>query len=227
MTTIDDFLPIPDAPNYEINSEFICRNRKTGYVLKPQKLNGKSYYTVYSVDRQRLKRLPTFLRRLAVGSREDFYEPIPSTNFRYEINKCGKVRNARTKKVIQERRNRRAVLLRYDGGKQVVRSISNLLWEVYGKVPKRLFKPCPCSAENKHGKHFFPSLTACARFLAPEIFLSAIWSHQRLCNREPTIDEWKITYINETLDDVKWRSSSLSAIAKRQAKLDVQVGLSL
>lgn len=30
----DDFLTIPDAPNYEINSEFVCRNKNTGEIFK-------------------------------------------------------------------------------------------------------------------------------------------------------------------------------------------------
>lgn len=29
----ENFLPIPDAPNYEINSQLIMRNRKTKQIL--------------------------------------------------------------------------------------------------------------------------------------------------------------------------------------------------
>lgn len=227
---LNDFLPIPDAPNYEINSQLICRNCKTKHVmtLHTDRKNFKYYSLRPPGWKHTLKRSPKTLHNQAVDAANpnNTFQPIPSTGFRYEIDERGVIRNAKSKQVLKLKARGKCVELHVGVGKYIMACVADLLWEVHGRIIKRRFRPCPCSAENKHGKHFFPSLTACACFLAPKLFYCVDWIKSHLCRRVSTIGEWKITYINETLDDIKWNSHSLSVIARHQAKLDAQGGLS-
>ena len=225
----NDFLPIPDAPNYEINSQLICRNRKTKRKLKLFVVpNRHSYYSMRPPGwKHTLKRSPQHLRAQAVNATHNHtYEPIPSLDYRYEIDERGNVRNTATKHVIAPKDNGKCVAVRDSNRKYICVCIADLLWEVHGRIIKRRFRPCPCSAENNHGKHFFQNMAECARFLAPKVFLGVKTLKGYLGKRKSTIGEWKITYINERLDDVKWNSRSFGTIAHHQAKLDAQGGLS-
>lgn len=102
----NDFLLIPDAPAYEINSELCVRNVKTGRFLKPWcHCYTKKFYVRLTVtpDGRTLSRQPRELRRQAVMSigKGNFFLPIPSTNGRYEINPRGILRNVRTRRIIK------------------------------------------------------------------------------------------------------------------------------
>lgn len=193
---LENFLPIPDAPNYEINSELICRNRKTKKVLTLQTdyKNFKYYSLRVTGSRVCIQRSPKTLRAQAVEAAKPkiSFEPIPSTDGRYEINERGVVRNAQSKKILKSHDN--CVWLRV-GEKCVVRCVADLLWEVHGQIIKRRYRPQPCTAENAQGKFFFSNMKACARFLTPKVFFSVSCIEQRLCRRVPAIGEWKITYL--------------------------------
>ena len=222
----EDFLPIPAAPNYEINSQLICRNRKTGYILK--KILGKHdspYYGVRDADGKAFCRSPKFLRRHAVAAANDHstYVPIPSFNYRYEINRVGHVRNVKTKQMIKPKANGKCICVQMGKGNNICRAVADLLWEVHGQIIKRRFQPCPCSAENSCGKYFFKTLKDCARFLAPKIFYTVAYLANKLNKRSPTIGEWKITYLeqNPHVDNHKVLKS-LTTLATHQAKLDTQ-----
>ena len=217
----EDFLPIPDAPNYEINSQLVCRNKKTGQILKPymERYNETLCYSVRRANGRAFHRTPEFFRRVAEAAATDStFEPIPSLDCRYEINNRGKVRNAKTKQIIQTKRNGKCVPVRA-GGKYIMRSIADLLWEVHGQFIKRRFRPVPCSCENQHGKFFFTNLRDCARFLAPKVFYSVRWINCRLVRREPIIEGWKITYYENNFGNVKWNTVSLNALARHHLKM--------
>lgn len=145
-----DFLTIPAAPNYEINSNFVCRNKKTGYVLKLYKeKNGSEYYSMMTPAGKKYHRGPKFLRRVALAAaNEDSFEPIPSLDYRYEINRAGTVRNAKTKRIVKPiAKNRKSISFRYSGRNFICRNIGELLWEVHGQTFKPTKQPCPCSIQ--------------------------------------------------------------------------------
>ncbi len=220
---IENFLTIPAAPNYEINQWLVCRNKKTGYVLKRHKdKNGRAYYSMRTNDGKIYCRSPKFLRRVArAAANEDTFEPIPSLGYRYEINTYGAVRNARTKQILKTKRNGKSIALQIGTGKYFCRAIADMLWEVHGQIIKRRFRPQPCSAENHHGKYFFKTMKDCARFLAPKLFFSVCTVSNYLIRRRPSIGEWKITYLDEFPAEVNWNERGLGTFARRQSKLEV------
>ncbi|MBQ3337532.1 MAG: hypothetical protein IJG80_09030 [Selenomonadaceae bacterium] len=220
----DDFLTIPGT-NYEINSKLICRNKKTGHILKSymDKCGARCFNLL--VDGKPKSRSAEYWRRFAVDAvTSHTFMPIPSLGGRYEINLTGVVRNARTKKIIKPYPNKWVVQLCMGRGKKNTRAIRNLLWEVHGKIIKRRFQPCPCSAENNTGKFFFENLACCARFLAPKVFYTVDTVRVYLYRRDPAIGEWKITYLKPEYD-VKWNSRRLAWEAIYFQRRDKELGL--
>lgn len=195
----NDFLTIPDTPNYEINSQLICRNKFTKQTLTLHPRPGKApYYSLRNkfTTKFTIKRSPELLRRQAVAAaKPDTFEPIPSTGGKYEISPRGVVRNSHSKHILKRKSHGHCVQLLLDNGSYVVRSIKDLLWEVHGIILPRRFRPQPCSAENQHGKFFFQNMKACARFLAPKIFLSVRTIANYLYRHDKFIGEWSINYL--------------------------------
>lgn len=224
---LENFLTIPAAPKYEINSQFICRNRKTKKVLKLfRQSNGSPYYSLRIDNNKIFKRSPEMLRRLAKAAADPgTFEPIPSLDYRYEINKQGKVRNTVTKKVLTPKLGGKLYCFQIGGkGNYFSRATSDLLWEVHGKIIERRFRPCPCSAEKADGKFFFPHMKACARFLAPKVFFCFSWVYKLLNRREPIIEGWKITYLEDKPEVGNAYLHSLGREAQRLKKLDKELG---
>lgn len=198
----EDFLTIPEAPRYEINSQLIVRVIKTKHVLKLQK-RGKNCSDYYSLlvdwKKCRLKRTPKALRRQALAASEpSTFEPIPSLDYRYEIDNRGRVRNAKTKQRIKQKDDGKYVSIEISHAKFICCSIADLLWEVHGIIKKRRFRPCPCSCYHtsslSQGALSFPHMAACARFLAPKLYLGFRTVKNYLCQRKPQIGDWKIIY---------------------------------
>ena len=225
----ENFLPIPDAPNYEINSQLIMRNRKTKQILSlcSDYKKFKHYSLHVSWRSGTVKRSPkTFRSQAVAAAKEETFEPIPSTGGRYEINKQGIVRNSSTKHILKPTgRGGKVCPLSIGERKYSPRCIADLLWEVFGIIPKRRFSPQPCSIENTQGKIFFPSLCACARFLAQKMYYAVHTVENWLNARRERIADWKISYPPREVYEVDWNVTSLAALAKRQAKLDKEVGL--
>ncbi len=213
----NDFLPVPDAPQYEINSQLICRNKQTGKILTAIRTeHNYSYYSLrYPNKRGTIKRAPKTLRAQALATvKASTFAPIPSLGCRYEINSRGKVRNTRTKLIIKAKKNH-SIMVRLSNGKYVNRAIKDLLWEVHGIIKKRRFRPCPCSAENSSGKFFFPHMKACACFLAKRIFCTVSLIYARLIRRENNIFGWIITYLD---DNFNHNDFALQKMCKRSTK---------
>lgn len=223
----DDFLPIPDAPDYEINSELICRNTKTGHILKSyaHKAGRNLLYQIRSSGKI-ITRTAKILRAQAVAAATDStFEPIPSLDGRYEVNQRGTIRNAKTKRILKRCKGG-VVFVVTKGGKAMSVNPNTYLWEVHGSYRKPKSQPVKCSAENEWGKHFFDSLAACARFLAPKVFLSfnAV-NYYYLILRKPEIYGWKITYYEEDPSADNWNRQALGFEALRMQKLDKERGL--
>ena len=222
----NDFLTIPGT-NYEINSQLICRNKKTGYVLKKHRdKTGSPYYSIRKVNQKMFCRSPKFLRRIAKAAAEkSTFEPIYSLDCKYEINKQGVVRNVATKLVLKTKANGKCVSIQLSAHKYISRAIADLLWEAHGKIIKRRFRPCPCSAESNAGKFFFDNLTLCAHFLAPKVFYAVGTVKDYLCRRDPFIGEWKITYLTSAPPSPRLEVHGLNCEAHRMKKLDEELGL--
>ena len=195
----ENFLPIPDAPNYEINSKLVCRNIMTKHLLKLQTPKNKApYYSLRVTGKKTcIKRSPKLLRRQAVAAASPHtFEPIPSTGGKYEINIRGVVRNAKSKQILKTKSKGACVSLQLDAKKSISRSIKDLLWEVHGIIKPRRFRPRPCSARHSdYGYFTFDNMKDCARFLAPKVFLvvRSIYSH--LIKHEQNVFGWSIKYL--------------------------------
>ena len=215
----NDFLIIPDAPNYEINSELICRHKPSGKILKlHKKINGSLYYDLYGA--KRFNRSPKYLRRIAVAAAENStFAPIPSINYRYEINRDGTVRNSKTKCIVNTLKGKKTIAFLTTDGKLIRRHIDELLWEVHGRPLKHTKQPCPCQAVNFNQTFSFPSLRACAKFLAGKLFYCVSYIAHKLCKRPPAIGDWKIIYLDYPLNNVNWDSRELNREAHRQRRI--------
>lgn len=220
----NDFLTIPGT-NYEINSELVCRNKKTGRLLTAYKDKNKTWTFNLFVDGKTKSRSAKSWRRVAkAATMPDTFIPIPSLNGRYEINYVGTVRNVKTKVILKPYSRCRSILFNIDK-KKFIRAIADLLWEAHGKIIKRRFRPCPCSAESKSGKNFFDNLTQCAHFLAPKVFYAVGTVKDYLYRRDTFIGEWKITYLESDPTEIKSVSKENERVARRMKKLDEELGL--
>lgn len=199
---IEDFLTIPTAPRYEINSQLIVRVIKTKHVLKLQP-RGKTTSAHYSlrVDGKKfiIQGTPKALWRQALAaSKPSTFEPIPSLDNRYEIDTRGRIRNVRTKQVLKRNCGKNAVSIEISRDKFIYCNIADLLWEVHGIIEERRRKYCPCSCYHtsslRQGVLSFTSMAACARFLAPKVYLGFNTVKNYLCERKPQIGDWKIIY---------------------------------
>ena len=192
----EDFLTIPDAPDYEINSELVVRNKATGHVLKPIIKNGNAYYRL-TLGGVKFRTAKTFRRQAAEAVTNSTFEPIPSTGNHYEINVTGIIRNALTKKKLKP--YNKSVRFFVGHNQCIYASINSLLWEVFGRIPKKKTK-ISCTVENAHGKHFFPHMVAAAKFLAPKIYLTVGTLKNYFYQRRTEIYGWKITYFDKPTD---------------------------
>ena len=187
---------IPDAPNYEINSKLQCRNKKTGNVLKPVKNRHNSGYYSLRVTGQKncVKRTPKILLAQARAAvQPSTFEPVPSLDYKYEVNIHGKVRNAKTKLPIKSYRG--IVFVRTE--KYISASVNSLLWEVHGII-KATRSPCPCTAENNICIKQFPNMKACARFVAERTHQKFLTVYRLIYKFHKTeLFGWKITYLDK------------------------------
>ena len=187
---------IPDAPNYEINSKLICRNKKTGKALAQcNHHSGGKYYSLRVTGQKiTIKRSPkTLLAQARAAAQVDTFEPIPSLDNRYEIGITGKVRNAKSK--LPTKVHRGAIYI-YHAGKYKTVSVNSLLWEVHGVI-KSMHMPCPCTAKNNSSRKFFESMKACARFIAERTRKRFITVYNLICKRKAEIFGWVITYLDK------------------------------
>ena len=189
----NDFFTIPDAPNYEINSELVVRNKKTGRILKESFKKGGRVHLAVEGKSKHLR--VNALRCKAVDAMQgDSWLPVPSLEYRYEVNMKGELRNIRT---------RHHLTLNRDGkysteikGKKKSPSKTSLLWEVFGIIPKnyRSNKPVAVIAESNGEQVKFKSITEAAEFLSKIIFRPASTLSTYFGKRIAEIDGWKITY---------------------------------
>lgn len=189
----EDFLTIPDAPNYEINSELICRNKKTRKLLKGCTLPRKNiYFRLNSL----ICRSATTLRAQAEAyiSNEQWF-PVPSLNNKYEISQNGKLRNSKSKRILSP--NERSYDVWIDH-KQVTVTADKIFFEIFGTCRflnrKRYF---PCIVHVGEDKFFFPHFNEAAAFIAEKRFYTQDTVRRLLTKRCPAIYDFKISYFDE------------------------------
>lgn len=201
MKMKDDFLTIPDAPNYEINSELLVRNKKTGKILKSTIVDRESSVGVYTPKGNQIRRFVTTLRVQAVaGTNLNVWKPVPSLNGKYELHKIGLLRNALNKKKL--RLNKSKCYCVTVNGKERRISRQNLLYEVYGVLPKNRRSTIAVKVDFNGTQYHFKSIYAAAKYLATKVYYGFDTLRIYLSKRVGEIGDYKITYFSPaTLGD--------------------------
>ena len=198
----NDFLTIPEAPNYEINSQLMVRNRRTGKILKSYfyKTWGSTNVNLYVNKRYVVSDVDS-LRKNAVAAYNDYWAAVPSLNDFYELNPKGILRDAKTKLCLTKC---------VDGGRKVYRvningvecvcGVKELLEEVYDISPA--VRGVPVTLRHNKRAFKFDSLKTAARFLneRTEIKVGTLLGY--LSQRVTEIGGWNIKYGIEQLCDV-------------------------
>lgn len=127
----------------------------------------------------------------------NYYLPIPSLDYRYEINLTGTVRNAKTKRVLKitRRKYNGDYLSLHFRGKTISRAITSLLHEVHGIAPKRgQLDPVAVTVSSNSARRSFKSLRACAKFLCTVTCHTFYAALRQLSARFDNICGWHIRY---------------------------------
>jgi hypothetical protein len=127
--------------------------------------------------------------------------PIPSLGNKYEINRNGVMRNARTKRCLRVYVNKsgsRFYSVKFNGT-YIHRYVQQLIWEVHGILPKVVwFRPSISVCIQKDGGHFnFESMTQCAKFLVTREYYCFSWIKRQLHERRVEICGWKVFYYED------------------------------
>lgn len=214
------WLTIPDAPNYEINSDLQVRNKITGRFLKLSiKKRGANYYQLWqnTVTGKVIARKPESLlmQARAALAVTNFAPLLPPFDL-YEVDKRGRCRNRLTKKLLQCRNSNQYSLHNQLTKKTCSRSVNDLLWETHGQK-KSGFRRVPVWAEHPSGKFYFTTCIACARFLKDILHYSLQTLITYFKKRKPTIGDWKFTYLVD--DEPQWNKHALNSEARRQKRV--------
>ncbi len=128
------------------------------------------------------------------------YEPIPSTNYQYEITPRGHIRNAKTKQLIRNRskpKNRKCICVELRvNGKRTCRTTGSLLAEVYGVETPQPFNKPPVGVTIIKGniRKSFPSRSKCAAYLETVTRYKRSYLMRMMSQRESEIDGWQLLY---------------------------------
>lgn len=151
-------------------------------------------------ERKRCRDCIVAERKAAKKQREEankMFLPIPSLNYKYEIDERGRARNAKTKrnlKPLKRTKGGRRYRLRFEG-KDVERTIAQLLFEVHGKnPPKSLLPPIPVTVIKDAVRKAFPSLTSAAKFLAEKTKYEWHGIRKYMVKRSEQIYGWQVLY---------------------------------
>lgn len=185
-----DFLEIPDARGYEVNSEGIVRNAKTGHIL-----TSKTGYI--RIKNTNLKRTGLTYRKQAEAATKDSRHWVTIPGFeRYEMNDRGFVRNIKTKRKLKPYKLGCEIYrLRADDDKYCNRTTKSLLWLTHGVIPERAKYRCCEVTIAKCGEVLnFKNLQQCAKFLAGREFYNPSYVKFKLIDRAEEFAGWEIEY---------------------------------
>ena len=202
----NDFLTIPNAPDYEINSKLVCRNKITDKFLKPDIRHGKRgdyiYYRLI-VDKKIIRLSAKTLRNKAWApfDKRIFYL-VPSLDGKYEVTRTGVLRNVKSKRILKPKKIG-IYQIQKPNGKIISISLVKIFWEVFGVLPPKssnTTKPVIVSQGNRC--YYFDKKSAAAKFLAPIVFLSKSTIQACLSQRRKEIFGWEINYLEDELPTV-------------------------
>ena len=127
---------------------------------------------------------------------KDSFEPIPSLDYLYEINARGDVRNVKTGRLLKARiQNRSKNVSVCVNGRYTRRSVSSLLHEAHGILPKRPpFQPIGTLIRKGYEVRTFNSIKKTAEFLAERLFYAVSTILKLLNKRRAEIHGWEIRY---------------------------------
>ena len=211
----EDFLTIPDAPGYEINSELIMRNKKTGHLLTllPRTKKTPERYILFVNGKQVGRGAETWRRQAVAAKQASHFEPVPGYGDRYEVSPSGIVRNRLTKRKLKLQPD--GCYRLWDGKTNKDRSKTSLIYEVYD-VDKRKCSPAvPVILSKGNFRQYFETLTAAAKFLAPLVYLTFGGVRRYLKQRQREIYGYKITYVEDIQDDYQRELNGLARWQRR------------
>ena len=194
----NDFLTIPDAPKYEINSELIVRIKKSGKFKKQYKRNSGYMFYLFNAGKK-VARSPKTLRAQALAAirSDSCWFPVPSLNYLYEFSRNGCLRNAKSKRVLKMTiRGNYKYFSPSVGGNILNVTVDSLMWEIFGVIPVRPHCARIQVVITKDGLvKKFDSLADCSRFFAAFCFIPFRSAQTYLSNRQTVIDGWQIKYL--------------------------------
>ena len=122
------------------------------------------------------------------------YEPIPSLNYRYEVNERGYVRNARTKKRLKRYKYNK-LRKKADGSVYDI-SVNQLLFEVHGKIPAEspFRRPQAVTLINGLERRYFPTIQKASKFLSGRVDRCASSIRHILAARKTELYGWSVIY---------------------------------
>lgn len=198
----DDFLTIPGAPNYEINSQLVVRNSRTGKIVKGyfNKTWGSVRVNLYVNKRYAFSDVYDLWEK-AVAAHGDYWEAVPSLNDLYELNPKGILRDAKTKLHLTKCVDgvRKVYHVKMNGVEHVC-DVKELLKEVYGIGSGGQGIPVTLRHDGRVFK--FDSLSAAARFLSERTDIKVGTLLGCLNRRDVEIGGWNIKYAIELPCDV-------------------------
>ena len=120
------------------------------------------------------------------------WQPVPSLDCKYEVTESGRLRNAKTKRILK-RHYPYAYAVKINGRTKYL-SIRSLLWEVHGIIKPAAPRIVPITIFCDGQKRYFPTLAVAAKFLADKFFFAVSTIRVMLCGRKTEICGCKITY---------------------------------
>lgn len=210
----EDFLTIPDAPGYEINSELIMRNKKTGHLLTllPRTKKTPERYILF-VNGKQVGRAAETWRRQAEAAKKITFEPVPGYGDRYEISPKGVVRNRLTKKELKLLAN--GCYRFWDGKTNKDRSKTSLIYEVYDVDKCKCVHAIPVILSKGRCREYFETLTEASKYLATILPLTFGGVRRYFKMRAREIHGWTVKYMTDIEDNYK---QELNTLARRQRR---------
>lgn len=203
----DDWLTIPDAPNYEVNGQCVVRSKKHD---RPLKICRGQYHIKDAHGVQIGRKGDTFRWQAEAAAGKTEWASIPSLP-NYEIDARGTLRNAKTKRPLKLLHGKYYV---FNNGKYTFRSREQLLYEVWGIEPKR-YLIVPVILSKGNSVVYYETSKRAAQFLAEQLHYCFSTMQRRLNRRDAKIGEWSVTYL---IGDVDWDMHGLNLEAKRQKR---------
>lgn len=202
----NDWLTIPDAPNYEINSALQVRNKKTGHLMKRHNVPEciSPCYQVRANNKYVMRIAQSFRQQAeAAVSTQEWY-PVPSLNNLYEFNQQNQLRNAATKKLLKKQKGNEGYCVHLRSRNiRVSVSITKLRWEIFGVLPPKktgIHKPVIIS-RGRTTRHCASFLDA-AKFIANAEFYSVAQIQSLLSKRRTEIYGWRINYLEDEIIEI-------------------------